>query len=66
MGLGKGMERVVARDSGLVLCNKGRCYREVDASRIVVRVNEKEIKPGDSGLIFITLLNIQDLIRQHV
>ncbi len=49
--VGTGMERVVARDSGAcVIAIRGGVIESVDASRIVVRVNEKEIKPGDSGV----------------
>jgi len=49
--VGTGMERVVARDSGsCVTANRGGVVESIDASRIVVRVNEKEIKPGDSGV----------------
>ncbi|MCS5548130.1 MAG: DNA-directed RNA polymerase subunit beta, partial [SAR86 cluster bacterium] len=49
--VGTGMERVVARDSGsCVIAIRGGVIESVDASRIVVRVNEKEIKPGDSGV----------------
>jgi len=49
--VGTGMERVVARDSGAcVIAIRGGVIESVDASRIVVRVNEREIKPGDSGV----------------
>jgi len=49
--VGTGMERVVARDSGsCVIALRGGVIESIDASRIVVRVNEKEIKPGDSGV----------------
>jgi len=49
--VGTGMERVVARDSGsCVIALRGGVIESVDASRIVVRVNEREIKPGDSGV----------------
>ncbi len=49
--VGTGMERLVARDSGsCVIARRGGTIESVDASRIVVRVNEKEIKLGDSGV----------------
>ncbi|MEC7865526.1 MAG: DNA-directed RNA polymerase subunit beta, partial [Pseudomonadota bacterium] len=49
--VGTGMERIVARDSGsCVIAKRGGFIEIVDASRIVVRVNENEIKPGDSGV----------------
>tara|TARA_Y100000590_G_scaffold46631_1_gene49411 strand:+ start:5772 stop:9776 length:4005 start_codon:yes stop_codon:yes gene_type:complete len=49
--VGTGMERVVARDSGsCVIAKRGGQIESIDASRIVVRVNEKEIKPGESGV----------------
>tara|TARA_B100001123_G_scaffold435481_1_gene564114 strand:- start:2346 stop:6413 length:4068 start_codon:yes stop_codon:yes gene_type:complete len=49
--VGTGMERVVARDSGsCVTAKRGGLIESVDASRIVLRVDEKEIKPGDSGV----------------
>ena len=48
--VGTGMERIVARDSGAcVIAKRGGFIETVDASRIVVRVNESEIKPGDSS-----------------
>ena len=49
--VGTGMERLVARDSGsCVIARRGGTIESVDASRIVLRVNEREIKPGDSGV----------------
>jgi len=49
--VGTGMERLVARDSGsCVIAKRGGIIESIDASRIVVRINEKEIKPGDSGV----------------
>ena len=42
--VGTGMERLVARDSGSCLTAlRGGMIESIDASRIVVRVNEKEI-----------------------
>ena len=49
--VGTGMERVVARDSGsCVIAKRGGVVESIDASRIVVRVNEKEINPGNSAV----------------
>ena len=49
--VGTGMERIVARDSGsCVIAKRGGVVESIDASRIVVRVNEKEINPGDSAV----------------
>tara|TARA_B100000686_G_scaffold39110_1_gene40514 strand:- start:4998 stop:9059 length:4062 start_codon:yes stop_codon:yes gene_type:complete len=55
--VGTGMERLVARDSGSCLTAlRGGLVESIDASRIVVRVNEKEIKPGDSGVDIYNLI----------
>ena len=55
--VGTGMERLVARDSGSCLTAlRGGVIESIDASRIVVRVNEKEINPGDSGVDIYNLI----------
>ncbi len=55
--VGTGMERLVARDSGSCLTAlRGGVVESIDASRIVVRVNEKEINPGDSGVDIYNLI----------
>jgi len=55
--VGTGMERLVARDSGSCLTAlRGGIVESIDASRIVVRVNEKEINPGDSGVDIYNLI----------
>ena len=55
--VGTGMERLVARDSGAsVTASRGGIIESIDASRIVVRVNEKEIKKGDSGVDIYNLI----------
>ncbi|HLB24685.1 MAG TPA: DNA-directed RNA polymerase subunit beta, partial [Nitrospirota bacterium] len=42
--VGTGMEKVAARDSGvIVLARRGGAIESVDADRIVVRVNEREV-----------------------
>ena len=55
--VGTGVERVVARDSGsCVTASRGGSIESIDASRIVVRVNEKEIQAGDSGVDIYNLI----------
>lgn len=49
--VGTGMERIVAVDSGVtVVARRGGVVDSVDASRIVVRVNEDEILANDFGV----------------
>ena len=49
--VGTGMERKVAIDSGVtVISNRGGQVDSVDASRIVVRVNDAEIVAGEPGV----------------
>jgi len=49
--VGTGMERAVAVDSGVtVVARRGGVVDSVDASRIVVRVNDDETKPGEAGV----------------
>ncbi len=49
--VGTGMEAVVARDSGVcVVAEHGGVIDFVDASRIVVRVNQKETSDGEAGV----------------
>ncbi|MGH8273829.1 MAG: DNA-directed RNA polymerase subunit beta [Gammaproteobacteria bacterium] len=49
--VGTGMERVVAVDSGVtVIARRGGTVDSVDASRIVVRVNDDETKAGEPGV----------------
>tara|TARA_Y100001970_G_scaffold250734_1_gene322814 strand:- start:33639 stop:37703 length:4065 start_codon:yes stop_codon:yes gene_type:complete len=55
--VGTGVERLVARDSGCcVTALRGGVVESVDASRIVIRVNEKEIRKGDSGVDIYNLI----------
>ncbi|URQ66266.1 DNA-directed RNA polymerase subunit beta [SAR86 cluster bacterium] len=55
--VGTGVERLVARDSGsCVTAARGGTIESIDASRIVVRVNEKEIQAGDSGVDIYNLI----------
>jgi DNA-directed RNA polymerase subunit beta len=49
--VGTGMERNVARDSGVcVIARRGGVIDSVDASRIVVRVADDEIEAGEAGV----------------
>jgi DNA-directed RNA polymerase subunit beta len=49
--VGTGMERVVAKDSGVVQwARRGGVIDSVDAARIVVRVNDDETEAGESGV----------------
>jgi DNA-directed RNA polymerase subunit beta len=54
--IGTGMERAVAKDSGVVVrARRGGAIESVDASRIVVRVNDDEAVPGVPGVDIYTL-----------
>ncbi|HDZ47971.1 hypothetical protein LCGC14_0149940 [marine sediment metagenome] len=49
--VGTGMERFVARDSGVcAVARRGGLIDSVDARRVVVRVNEDEIIGGEAGV----------------
>ena len=49
--VGTGMERAVAVDSGVtVIATRGGTVDSVDASRIVVRVNDSETSAGEAGV----------------
>jgi len=49
--VGTGMERHVARDSGVcVIANRGGVVDSVDAARIVVRVSDEETEAGEAGV----------------
>ena len=49
--VGTGMERVVARDSGVcVIADRGGVVETVDAARIVIRVNDAETESGEAGV----------------
>mgnify|MGYP000719413391 FL=1 len=49
--VGTGMERYVARDSGVcVTAQRGGVIESVDAARIVVRVNDEETLAGEAGV----------------
>src|SRR5699024_2080373 len=49
--VGTGMEQYVARDSGVcVVARRGGVIEKVDASRIIVKVNDDEIAEGEAGV----------------
>lgn len=49
--VGTGMERAVAMDSGVtVIADRGGVVDQVDAARIVVRVNDAETQSGEPGV----------------
>ncbi|UDG79194.1 DNA-directed RNA polymerase subunit beta [Candidatus Ecksteinia adelgidicola] len=49
--VGTGMERAVAVDSGVtIVAKRGGIIQYVDASRIVVKINEREMYQGEAGI----------------
>ncbi|WP_440997129.1 DNA-directed RNA polymerase subunit beta [Arhodomonas sp. SL1] len=49
--VGTGIERAVAVDSGVTVCaDRGGVIEQVDAARVVVRVNDDETGPGEPGV----------------
>ncbi|MTI64941.1 DNA-directed RNA polymerase subunit beta [Methylophaga sp.] len=55
--VGTGIERVVAKDSGvMVTAKRGGVVDSVDASRIVIRVNDDETEAGESGVDIYNLI----------
>ncbi|USH02322.1 DNA-directed RNA polymerase subunit beta [Grimontia kaedaensis] len=49
--VGTGIERAVAVDSGVTaVAKRGGMVQSVDASRIVIKVNEDELVPGEAGI----------------
>ena len=58
--VGTGMESVVARDSGVtVIARRGGVVDSVDASRIVVRVNDDEAQAEEAGVNIYNLTKYQ-------
>ncbi|VAW49108.1 DNA-directed RNA polymerase beta subunit [hydrothermal vent metagenome] len=58
--VGTGIEKIVAIDSGVtVVAERGGEVLSSDASRIVVRVSEAEIKDGESGVDIYNLIKYQ-------
>ncbi|WP_299947930.1 DNA-directed RNA polymerase subunit beta [uncultured Microbulbifer sp.] len=61
--VGTGMERTVARDSGVcVVANRGGVIERVDSSRVVVRVADAEVETGDAG---VDIYNLTKYIRSN-
>ncbi len=55
--VGTGIERVVARDSGVcVVARHGGVVESADAGRIVVRANDDEVEAGDAGVDIYNLI----------
>ncbi len=60
---GTGIERVVAIDSGVcVAAKRGGVVESVDASRIVIRVNDNETEPGETG---VDIYNLTKYMRSN-
>jgi DNA-directed RNA polymerase subunit beta len=58
--IGTGIEEVAARDSGVtVIARRGGVIEAVDAGRVVVRVDEKERLPVDTGVDIYNLIKYQ-------
>ena len=61
--VGTGMERKVAKDSGVtVVAERGGEVDSVDASRIVVRAHDKEIRAGEPG---VDIYNLTKYMRSN-
>ncbi|WP_444938305.1 DNA-directed RNA polymerase subunit beta [Microbulbifer sp. JMSA002] len=61
--VGTGMERTVARDSGVcVVAKRGGVIERVDSSRVVVRVADAEVEAGDAG---VDIYNLTKYIRSN-
>jgi DNA-directed RNA polymerase subunit beta len=55
--VGTGMERNVARDSGVcVIAKRGGVIDSVDAARIILRVNDAETEAGEAGVDIYNLI----------
>jgi len=61
--VGTGMEKNVAKDSGVcIVANRGGVIESVDASRIVVRVNSEETLAGEAG---VDIYNLTKYVRSN-
>jgi len=61
--VGTGMEKTVAVDSGVtIIAKRGGSVAYVDASRIVVKVNESEMTAGEAG---IDIYNLTKYVRSN-
>ncbi|AKC32316.1 DNA-directed RNA polymerase subunit beta [Candidatus Pantoea carbekii] len=55
--VGTGMERTVAIDSGVtVIAKRGGIVQYIDAARIVIKVKENEVYPGEAGIDIYNLI----------
>ena len=65
--VGTGMERAVARDSGVcVVARRGGVVDSVDASRIVVRVTEDEVETGEGRCRHLQPDQVHPLQPEHL
>ncbi|MGB2063813.1 DNA-directed RNA polymerase subunit beta [Marinomonas gallaica] len=61
--VGTGMEKNVAKDSGVcIVARRGGEIESVDASRIVVRVNSEETEAGEAG---VDIYNLTKYVRSN-
>ena len=61
--VGTGMEKNVAKDSGVcIVARRGGVIESVDASRIVVRVNSEETEAGEAG---VDIYNLTKYVRSN-
>ncbi|PJE79780.1 DNA-directed RNA polymerase subunit beta [invertebrate metagenome] len=61
--VGTGMERNVAADSGVcVVATRGGIIDSVDAARVVIRVNNEELQPGEAG---VDIYNLKKYTRSN-
>ncbi len=61
--IGTGMERIVARDSGsAVVAKRGGIVDYVDATRVVIKVNEKETRKAEPG---VDIYNFTKFLRSN-
>ncbi len=64
--VGTGMERVVSTDSGVcAVAKRGGVVDSVDSSRVVIRVNEKEVSTADQNDSGVDIYNLTKYIRSN-
>lgn len=55
--VGTGMEKPIALDSGVaIIAKRGGIVQYVDSARIVIKVNQDEITPGEAGIDIYSLI----------
>ena len=65
--VGTGIERTIAVDSGVtIVAKRGGVVDYVDAARIVVKVNEEEMVPGEAGIDIYNLTKYKRLEPEHM